>query len=93
MARLQARIQKLERVLPPMCLEDPEIVRGRIALQSLPTERLEHLITVFRAKIANQELTASELETEQVFNTALAAIPMPVKSSSQSIGRSARAYR
>ena len=101
--RLQARLQKLERALPPTPLEDPEFTRIQVALRTLPTEALEQLEGVLKAQMAGRPLTEQELETAQLFNVALAAVPMPINScaqrrvadedDAQEIGPARRAFR
>lgn len=76
MPRLQSRIQKLERILPPASPEDPETIRMRLALRALPTETLEQLGPVLEAEEAGRPLTDAECETARIFNAALAAVPV-----------------
>jgi hypothetical protein len=74
--RLQTRVQRLERSCPRVSPEDPEMIRMRLALQTLSTETLDQLGPVLQAEAAGRPLTDAELETARVFKVALAAVPV-----------------
>jgi hypothetical protein len=73
--RLHARLQKLERCIPPVRRVDAKQIRVELALQALSIETLEHLKKVVIAETSGKELSEVELHA-WAFNEAFAAVEM-----------------